>query len=234
MPLQLPQDDLDQARALQGSVFDDTWSKLRRWGASDPSGGLGANPMGGMGVGIVRNAEHPAFQLLRRIAPGAAENLERTPAIVRYTSAPGKDLFGQGMNAATVPITADTAQLIRSAGGLRQAVGLSGTDVPLSEIAEMARTPGSSIQVFPRNMMTSLGDPAANALHESAHAMRLARTGGADALPTISPAKVEAIREQANLEGIPFASHPSDPIHSALDAITRLRSRGFRIVAPTP
>lgn len=210
-------------------MFDDTWSKLRRWGASDPSGGLG--PMNGMGVGIVRNAEHPAFQLLRRIAPGAAENLERTPAIVRYTSTPGKDLFGQGMNAATVPITADTAQLIRSAGGLQQAVGFTGADVPLSEIAEMARTPGSSIQVFPENM-SRLGDPAANALHEGAHAMKFARTGGASGLPNISPEKIEAIREQASRENLPFVSHPPDPIHSALDAITRLRSRGFWIESP--
>jgi hypothetical protein len=232
MPLQLPQDDLDQARALQGSVFDDTWSQLRRWGASDPSGGLGANPMNGMGVGIVRNAEHPAFQLLRRIAPGAAENLERTPAIVRYTSTPGKDLFGQGMNAATMPMTTDTAQLIRDAGGLRQAVGFSGADVPLSEIAEMANVPGSSIQVFPRNMMTTLGDPAATALHEGSHAMRYARTGGASGLPNISPEKIEAIREQASRENLPFVSHPPDPVHAALDAITRLRSRGFWIESP--
>jgi len=149
MPLQLPQDDLDQARALQGSVFDDTWSKLRRWGATDPSGGLGANPMGGMSVGIVRNAEHPAFQLLRRIAPGAAENLERTPAIVRYTSTPGKDLFGQGMNAATVPITADTAQLIRSAGGLPQAVGFTGADVPSRRSPRWRAGPARPFRYFP-------------------------------------------------------------------------------------
>jgi len=98
---QLQQEDLDQARALKGSVFDDWYSALRRFGASDPMGGMGANPIGGMGVGVIRSLGTPeeieAQSMLKTLFPKVFRALERDPRAeyrIRYNPELAKGLKG--------------------------------------------------------------------------------------------------------------------------------------------
>jgi hypothetical protein len=232
----LTQDDLDQARSLEGSVFDDTWSKLRRFGASDPSGGLGANPMGGMGVGIVRNEAHPAFRGLQRMFPAEAEHLQKSPSIIRYASTDPKELSDAGASAMTIPFGGDWAQKVVEAGGfglpwkdLPQKYGYGavmahGLKMPVSALKEMANTPGSSIQLYPRGTPI----PGDTMLHEAGHALRLAR-GDPNGIPKISPEKAASIIKQAWEAGILHGQYRGDDTHTALDALARLRMGGFRV-----
>ncbi len=226
---QLIQDDLAQARSLEGSVFDDWWSWLRRLGADDPTGGLG--PSGGMnvGAGIVRNEAHPAFRMLQRTAPREAAHLQRSPSIVRYADANPEDFSKQGIGATTIPIGVPYSGGRESARHIRQSVVANDFRSPprLPEQAwkEMANTPGSSLQLYPRGVPL----PAQTPLHEAGHALRLARSGGRSGTPSISPTKAEDVLEQAWEEGLIHSDYKGDYIHAALDALARLRTGGFRV-----
>jgi hypothetical protein len=214
----LPQEDLDQARALEGSVFDDTWSKLRRFGASDPTGGLGANPMGGMGVGIVRNEAHPAFQMLQRTAPREADHLQNSSAIVRYVTTSPKEL--PGMNALTIPME----------GFLPSSLD----KIPISAFKEMDNAPGSSFQLYPRGRPIDPSTP----LHEAGHSLRLARSGGQSGIPNITADRAADLLRQAERRGLidsglQLFGYGGDASHAALDAIAKMRAGGFKILPPT-
>ena len=193
--------------------------QMRRNPNRAPIGGVQMPEPGEVVQSVVANPEHSAFQQLLRQFPAEAEHLIKMPGITRYADVAPAEMAKIGGRAATIPVTEQVAQQVASHGVIR------GVDATVEQIAELARTPGSTLQLFPKGMSVSPQTP----LHEAGHALRFSRTENATGIPQITAAKAQEILAAAKKAGIATGRYGGDVIHQALDALSKLRAGGFSI-----
>jgi hypothetical protein len=220
-------DFIRNANAMKGSV-NDTWTDSlvrailgRVPGAAQmtqgpfhSAGGIDQAAGGTTGmVGVVQNEAHPAYQWLLKNFPREARNLKRMPGITRYENVDPVELARAGnINAVTNAIT--PAVVARYPQGVR------GSDVTASTLENLAATPGSTIQWYPRSGIPESQTP----LHEAAHALRRGRSGGTEGTPTFTPQQIEEAARRGQQGGMEAGQYGGDIHHRALDFWARIRA----------